>query len=173
MKRILITGVSGAGKTTTCRALEKLGYAAVDIEEDFPGMFQMVYKGTNKPFKSYDNSNPRHIKQAEWICSVAKLKKILAKQKSKLMFYCGIASNMDYIVPLFDKVIVLQLTPGELNNRLKNREGTDDIGNNQAGRDIVLGWKDWWEEKMIANGAIAVDASRSAEIIAKEVVNKI
>jgi len=172
MQKILITGVSGTGKTTACKVLKKMGYEAVDIE-NIKGMFKMVHKDTNNIFKDYNNANPDHLKNAEWICNVSRLKKKLNSQNENIAFYSGIASNMDDILPLFDKFIVLYLTSKALNDRLKNREGTNDIGNNQEGRNVVLGWKDWWEEDMKEKGAIIIDANKTPKNIAKEILEKI
>lgn len=172
MERILITGVSGTGKTTTCMALKEMGYEAIDIE-NIEGMFEMVHNGTKDAFEDYDNANPDHLKNAEWICNVSKLKEKLDSQKENIAFYSGIASNMDEILPLFDKFFILYLTSKELNERLKNREGTEDIGNNQEGRDVILGWKDWWEDKMKEKGAIIINANTTPRIIAEKILEQI
>ncbi len=169
-KKVLITGVSGVGKTTVSKCLREMRYESTDIEY-LDGMFQMVHKNTKKVFKSYTNANPEHIKNADWICDVAKLKTFLSAQKSDLAFYSGIASNLDDILPLFDKVIVLQPNAEILNGRLKNREGTDYIGNNQQGRNTVLGWKDWWENRMKQKGATIINANGNPEEICRSILN--
>jgi len=171
MRKILITGVSGTGKTTVCKRLKNLGFEATDIENT-DGMFEMYHKGTKKIFVDYDNAKAEHIKNAEWLCDVEKLKKLVESQKSEIAFYCGIASNMDDILPLFDNVIVLQPDSESLNERLKNREGTRDIGNTQSGRDVVLGWKDWWEEEMGKKGSILINANGSPEEVVKKILEK-
>lgn len=163
----MITGVSGIGKTTICKRLKILGFKATDIE-NVNGMFEMYHKGTKKIFEDYDNAKAEHIKNSEWLCDVEKLKKLVMDQNSEIAFYSGIASNMDDILPLFDKVFVLKSNSQILNERLKNREGTNDIGNTQAGRNVVLGWKDWWEGEMSEKGAILINANGSPmEIIEK------
>lgn len=169
-KKILITGVSGTGKSTVCKQLINLGYEAYDIE-NIEGMFEMYYKGTKNIFLGHDNSKPEDIKNAEWLCDEIKLKAFIEDQKSEIAFYCGIASNMDDILKFFDKVIVLQPDSNVLNLRLKNREGTNDIGNNQEGRDVVLGWKDWWEGEMLKKGAILVNANKTSEEVAKNILS--
>ncbi len=172
MKKILITGVSGVGKTSVGEHLRKLSYESTDIE-NIDGMFEMVHKGTKEIFDGYDNANSEHIKNAEWICDTDKLKLFLESQKSETAFYSGIASNMDDILPFFDKVIVLSPSPRTLNERLNNREGTDDIGNTQEGRDIVLGWKDWWENEMKKKGAILINANGNLDEISKKILEEI
>ena len=168
--KVLITGVSGAGKSTICKQLKDMGYNAFDIE-GIKGLFGMYHKGTKQIFVNYDNSNPNHVKNSEWICDANRLKNLLDSKKSKISFYCGIASNMDDIIKFFDKVIVLRPDPEILNERLKNREGSDDIGNTQEGRDIVLGWKDWWEDQMVKKGSILVDANTSTKKVADSIIN--
>lgn len=171
-KKILITGVSGTGKSTICRKLSSLGYETYDIE-NINGMFEMFHKGTKKVFEDYDNSNPEHVKNSEWLCNVKKLEDLIKSQKFEIAFYCGIASNMKEILSFFDKVVVLQPDSNVLNERLTTREGTNDIGNTQEGRDVVLGWKDWWENEMYKKGAIFINANKSPEIIADEVIKTI
>ena len=148
MRKILITGVSGTGKTTVCKRLKNLGFEATDIENT-DGMFEMYHKGAKKIFVDYDNAKAEHIKNAEWLCDVEKLKKLV-----------------------FDNVIVLQPDSESLNERLKNREGTRDIGNTQSGRDVVLGWKDWWEEEMGKKGSILINANGSPEEVVKKILEK-
>lgn len=166
--KILITGIAGSGKSTVSKALNDLGYESHDIE-NIEGMFNMYRKDTGEIYEDYDNADPEKIKNAEWLCDVTELKKLFDSQKSEIAFYCGIASNMKDIVPLFEKVILLQTSSDVLHKRLSFREGTEDIGNNEKGRQVILGWKDWWEGEMIKAGAIAVDANGEA----REVTEKI
>lgn len=168
MKRVLITGIAGTGKSTVARQLVDLGYESLGIE-DVPGMFRMFHKSSGKPFDDFDNS-PEHIEDSEWLCDVGKLKELLAAQKSDVGFYAGVASNMDEIIPLFDKMIVLKADKETIHARLKNREGTNDIGNTEESRQVVLGWKDWWEGEMRDRGAIEVSAEGSAQEVAKRVL---
>jgi len=171
-EKILITGVSGAGKTSVGKHLKKMGYESNDIE-NIEGMFEMYHKGTKEVFEYYDNANPEHVKSAEWVCDTKKLESLLKSQKSNSAFYSGIASNMNEILPFFDKVFVLHLDSKTLNERLKNREGTSDIGNTQESRDVVLGWKDWWEDEMKKRNAIFVDANRPLDEICKEILREV
>ena len=61
-ERILITGVSGVGKTSVCKHLEKSGYESTDIE-NIEGMFEMVRKGTKEVFEDYDNAKSLFFNQ--------------------------------------------------------------------------------------------------------------
>lgn len=171
-EKILITGMAGSGKSTVCRVLEAMGYEAYGIEE-IDGMFGMYHEGTKEVFVDYDNSDPEKIKRAEWLCDTERLKELIASQKSELAFYCGIASNMDDLLPLFDTVLMLRVEADQLSSRLSNREGTDDIGNTEASRQTVLGWKDWWEDEMQDKGAIVIDARETPDSVAKKILGYI
>lgn len=170
MKKILITGISGTGKSTVCKQLNTLGYTAYDIE-DVDGMFKMYRKGTREVFDDFDNADPEKIHNSEWICDVDQLKKLLGEQKTGIAFYCGVASNMDDLIPLFDTFILLKTNSSTLHSRLSNREGTEDMGNTEESRQTVLGWKDWWEEEMTDRGAVVVSADGNPSEVAEKVLN--
>lgn len=168
MRKILITGIAGTGKSSVARQLLELGHEAVGIE-DVPEMFRMFHKSNGAPFDDFDNS-PEHIEDSEWLCDVRKLKELLAAQKSDIGFYAGVASNMYDIIPLFDKVLVLKASKKTIHAHLKNREGTNDMGNTEESRQVVLGWKDWWEDEMVDKGALEVSAEGSVEEVTKRVL---
>lgn len=156
-KNILITALAGTGKSVVCKELVRRGYEAVDIE-DVEGLFAMYRKDTGELFDEYDNAVPEHIHMAEWRCDVEKLTRMLVDQKENIAFYCGIASNMHDLLPLFDMVVLLKANAETHHARLMNREGGDDIGNTEEGRQVILGWKDWWENEMMKAGALEVSA---------------
>lgn len=168
-KAILVTGVAGSGKSAVCKHLVTDGHEAYDIEE-MGGMFEMYRKNTREVFDDYDNADPEKIKNAEWICDISKLKKLLGKQKTERAFYCGVASNMEELIPLFDIFILLKASSGTVHKRLSSREGTGDIGTTEESRQTVLGWKEWWEEEMLGKGAIAVNADVAPASVVREII---
>lgn len=172
MIKILVTGIAGSGKSTICKQLASMGYESHSIEE-IDGMFAMYRKGTKELFEDFENSDPEKIKNSEWLCDVNKLQELLSKQKSEPAFYCGVASNMDDLIPLFDKVILLKTASEEIHKRLSTREGTEDMGNTEESRQAVLGWKDWWEGEMEEKGALTVDANGSPEQVAKTILERV
>ena len=168
-KSIFVTGVAGSGKSSVSKALNRLGYNAYDIEE-LEGMFKMVRKDTGEDFADYDDADIEKVKNADWICDKNKLEELLQKQSNGIVFYCGVASNNDEIIPLFDQTILLKASPEIVRKRLSSREGTDDMGNTAENREWVLSWKDWWENQMIEQGAVVVDADGSPTEVAQKIV---
>lgn len=170
-KSIFVTGVSGSGKSSISKELNRLGYKAYNIEE-LEGMFKMVRKDTREDFADYDNADIEKVKNADWICDKNKLEKLLQKQSNCIVFYCGIASNNNEIIPLFDETILLKVSPAIVRKRLSSREGTDDMGNTAENREWVLSWKDWLENQLIEQGAVVVDADGNPAEVVKKIVEK-
>ena len=168
-KSIFVTGVAGSGKSSISKELNKLGHKAYDIEE-LEGMFKMVRKDTGEDFVDYDNADIEKVKNADWICDKNKLEELLQKQGDEIVFYCGVGSNNDKIIPFFDRTILLKASPEIVRKRLISREGTDDMGNTTENREWVLSWKDWWENQIIEQGAIVIDADGSPTEVAQKII---
>lgn len=125
-KSVLITGVSGSGKSFICEELGKLGYKSYDIEE-IDGLFNMVHKETGKitSLDMFDNQDMEVVKQHNWVCDKVKMQKLVDKNLKKsvlsnVVFYCGTASNTEEIFSLFDFVILLKASEETIRKRLSN-----------------------------------------------------
>ena len=68
-KSILVTGVSGTGKSSLSKKLNDLGYKACDMDS-YAGLFLMVDKQTKKPVENHDNADLEKVKAMDWICDV-------------------------------------------------------------------------------------------------------
>ena len=169
-KSILITGVAGSGKSAICDELIKSGYKAFGIEE-IDGLFKMVDKKTGKPLKNFDNNDLESVNQSRWICDKKKLEKLMSKNVKDLTFYCGIASNMQDLLPLFDKVFLLRANLKVLRYRLTTRT-SNTFGKNPQVQKQIFSWKNWWEKEMIKKGAILINANPSIEKVTKEILKK-
>lgn len=161
-RAILVTGVSGSGKSTVCTELQRRGYTAYDIE-DRDGLFTMIDAETGEPFEEFDPNDLAMVKRSEWICDPDALEALLEESRvNETTFCCGTASNMGDIRPLFDDVILLTVGAEELRERLRARENNP-FGKNPEVQDWVLSWKDGWEEELVEHGATMVDADRPVE----------
>lgn len=169
-KSILITGVAGIGKSAVCDELNKLGYKAFGIE-DIDGLFTMVHKKTSKPFKNYDNDDFEKVKQADWICDKKKLQRLIRKDAEGIVFYCGTASNLDDLLPLFDRIFLLKTSQKILRERLSTRT-SNDFGRTAEVQKWVFSWKTWWENHMKEKGAIIIDASRSLQEVTENIIRR-
>lgn len=171
MKKILVTGVAGSGKSTTCGELKKLGYEAHDIES-IRGLFQMIDKETGKPAKNHRHDDMEKVKQGEWICDKEKLGKLLKKQRHNVAFYCGTASNIKEITPLFDEVFLLKISEQTMRQRLSTR-GSSEFGSTEETRDWIMEWKDWVDDRVEKLGGIPINANGSPVQTMETILSKI
>lgn len=169
-KSILITGISGSGKSSVYRELENHGYKAYDIE-DIDGLFAMVNKKTGKVAKNYDNDNLESVKQHDWICDKKKLQQLVKNNPNGIVFYCGVASNLDDLLPLFDVIFLLEVSPKIICKRLSTRESKE-FGNTAEVQERVLNWKNWWEDHMCEKGAISIDANRDIQEVTSDILDR-
>ncbi|HSW37835.1 MAG TPA: AAA family ATPase [Candidatus Saccharimonadales bacterium] len=167
-KAILISGIAGSGKSTICRELIKQGYEAYDIE-DMPRLFTVVHKSTGQVSDSYDNGSLEYVEQYDWVCDKNKLAELINSQKEPVAYYCGIASNIDEILPLFSQFIIITTSPETIRARLSARK-KGEYGHAKEVRDWTLKWKDWWENEMKKKGAKLVNANQTPEAIVKEIL---
>lgn len=169
-KSILITGVAGTGKSAVCDELNKLGYQAFGIE-DIDNLFSIAHKKTGKQFKNYDNDDLEKVKQADWICNKKKLQHLMHKNSEGIVFYCGTASNLDDLLPLFDKIFLLKVSQKILRERLSTRT-SNDFARTAEVQKWVFSWKTWWENHMKEKDAIVIDASRSLREVAENIIRR-
>lgn len=166
-KAVLVTGVAGSGKSLVCGELQKRGFAAFDIE-DIPGLFSTIDKETGQVGTGFDNDDLESVKKRDWIGDKEKLSNLI-NQNQGTTFYCGTASNLDALLPLFDLIIMLQSRPETIRQRLAQRK-SQEFGNTIEVQDWVLSWKDWWEDHMLEQGAIVVNADQSAIDVTSKII---
>lgn len=169
-KSILITGISGSGKSSVCNELRKRGYKAYDIE-NMAGLFAMIDKRTGKPTEKYDKDNLNWVKQYDWICDKNKLRKLVRKNAKGIVFYCGTASNFDELLFLFDKIFLLKARINTLRKRLSTRK-SHSFGRTSEVQEWIFSWKKWWENYMREKGAIFVDANCNVQEITNDILER-
>lgn len=168
---ILITGISGVGKSTISKKLNEKGYKSYDMDDE-PDLFSMVYKGTSQPVKNHDNEDLEKVMEIDWNCDIEKLASIIENETVELSFYCGNASNINQILPLFSKMILLKAGPEIVRQRLTART-ENDFGRTSEVQDWIMTWKDSWENEMKEKGAIVIDAHKNVDGFVEEIINKI
>jgi len=88
------------------------------------------------------------IKKTDWICNIEILEEIIKNNNNEITYYCGISSKINDLLPLFDKVLLLQVDKGKLEQRLSNRTPVD-FAYTQDVQQRMFGWKDKWEQHII------------------------
>jgi dephospho-CoA kinase len=111
MKRVLITGVSGTGKSAVVRELAARGYPAVDF--DTPEWSEWV------DADPADVLTPRDGK--DWVWREDRGRELLSEHQSGTLFISGCAENMNRFSPLIEQIVLLSAPKEVIMKRLEAR----------------------------------------------------
>jgi len=100
MKRVLLTGMSGTGKSTLIAELAERGYKSVDLDE--PG------------WSEYNTAG-------DWAWREDRVEELLNVEDSEILFVSGCSESQIRFYPLFDHVILLSAPAEILVERLMTR----------------------------------------------------
>jgi dephospho-CoA kinase len=167
MKKIYITGVSGTGKTTISKELNKRGYYAISIDEE-ENLCSWVNQENGKRYVGEAELNPEFVDRHDWICNIELLKKLMEKD---LVFVLGMAGNQDDFLQLFDKVLLLECSPETFCARIDQRTDND-FGKHPEIREQILRRYKSYAEKMLAKGAISINTEKSINEVVEEVLKQ-
>src|SRR3954471_2154362 len=96
MARILITGMSGTGKSTALCALGARGHRTVDTDSDRWSRWVRLPDGSQ-----------------DWIWREQAMRELLTGQAAGSLFVAGCKSNQGEFYPLFDHIVLLS-APAEV-----------------------------------------------------------
>lgn len=168
MKNIFVTGISGTGKTTIARVLERRGIRSISIDE-VPGLCVWINKLDGKKVDYEAVLDQSFIDSHMWVCDVEQLKRMLNEGNGSVVF--GHAENQSDFLYLFDKIILLQCTPSTFTKRIMERQDND-FGKNETAQKYLLSTYKDFEEKMLRKGAISVNAERPLEEVVESIISE-
>ncbi len=111
MKRILLTGMSGTGKSTVIGELAKRGHRAVDADEN--GLSEVV---------AVPDDEVTGIGQGfDWVWREDRIQQILSADQADVLFLGGCSPNQGRFYSQFDHVILLSAPASVIARRLASR----------------------------------------------------
>jgi shikimate kinase len=106
--KVLLTGMSGTGKSTVIRELAARGYKAVDA--DYDGLSETGSDG-------------------DWVWREDRIQSLLSTEAGEVLFLSGCATNQGKFYPQFDHIVLLSAPAAVIVDRLATRT------NNPYGKD--------------------------------------
>jgi AAA domain len=158
VRNYLVEGVSGTGKTSVCRELNRRGYRAID------GDRKLAYQGDPETGKATDTALHEHH-----IWDVDRVRDLAADQREGVTFFCGGSRNFSRFIDLFDAVFVLDVDLDTLHRRLDQRSH-DEWGSKPSERDLILRLHRTKED--IPNAGMVVDATRPLRDVVDEILRR-
>jgi dephospho-CoA kinase len=141
--RVLVTGMSGTGKSSALAELEKRGYRVVDT----------------------DSTEWSEWYGQEWLWREDRMAELLAQDGDRPLFVSGCMSNQGKFYDRFDAVVLLS-APAEVILDRVDRRTTNDYGKTQRERDLILAHLETVEPLLRATATHELDASRPlAEVV--------
>jgi shikimate kinase len=149
MKRILLTGMSGTGKSTVIGTLAERGYKAVDLDE--PGWSE-------------------HGPDGDWVWCEGRVQDLLSVEAGELLFVSGCAENQVKFYPQFDEIVLLSAPAAVLIERLATRTNNP-YGKHPDELAAVLGYLETVEPRLRKGASHEVDASASLDQVVATVLH--
>src|SRR5690349_14270625 len=118
MRRILVTGMSGTGKSSALAELERRGFQVVDTDE--PGWAEW--------------SDP----EGGYVWREDRITNLLRREAGPALYVSGTVSNQGRFYDRFDAIVLLSAPAEVLLSRIESRT-TNPYGKTREERELILG----------------------------------
>lgn len=153
MKRVLITGMSGTGKSTLICELSARGYQAIDTDTD---EWSEWATGAGLPDGSGSDEEP------DWVWRENRIQALLSTEDADVLFISGCKSNQGKFYAQFDHVVLLSAPITLLVERLATRT-TNPYGKHPDELAQILGYVHTVEPLLRRTASLEVDTSVPVE----------
>jgi shikimate kinase len=159
VKRVLLTGMSGVGKSTVIQHLAARGYVAVDTDAD--GLSEVVSVLIDEP----TGLDPGF----DWVWREDRIHDLLSTADADVLFLGGCSPNQGKFYPLFDHIILLTAPAPVVVERLATRT-TNPYGKRPEEVARVLGLVQTIEPLLRRGAGHEVDTSAPIDQVVTQVL---
>lgn len=157
MARILLTGMSGTGKSSALTELARRGYRVVDTDD--PGW---------KEYRPYPEPTDE-LHRGEYLWVEERMSELLESDDGPSLFVAGGASNKSKFYDRFDAVVLLAAPTDVMLDRVARRT-TNDYGKSPLERAEILADLAEIEPLLRQECTHVVDASRPLEDVVADLI---
>jgi dephospho-CoA kinase len=149
MERILLTGMSGVGKSTVIGRLAAQGYKAIDLDD----------LAWSEWVDSAEGEGPSPLHPArDWVWREDRVQDLLATEDVDVLFLSGCAPNLGRFHHQFDSIVLLSAPAAVMVERLADRD-TNSYGKHPEEVARSLQFKETVEPRLRSIAHLEVDTS--------------
>ena len=149
MRRILVTGMSGTGKSTALAELERRGFRAVDTDEG--------------DWTEWSDPDGGHVWRED------RISELLSDDDAPVLYLSGTVSNQGHFYSRFDAVVLLSAPAEVLLHRIDART-TNPYGKAKSERELILTHLAEVEPLLRATCTHEIDATQSLDLVVQRLV---
>lgn len=153
MKRVLLTGMSGTGKSTLIDELAARGYKAIDTDSDDWSEWVTI---RGEPAQS--GADEEH----DWVWREDRMRRLLATDDADVLFVSGCKSNQGTFYEHFDHIVLLTAPVDVLLERVTTRT-TNPYGKQPDERAQIVGYVQTVEPLLRRGASLEVDTRAPVE----------
>lgn len=166
MKRILLTGMSGTGKSTLVRELTARGYQAIDT--DYDGWSHWVDVRTGRP-TSPPAPGEHGWEERDWVWREERMQRLLSTEDADVLFVAGTSVNQGKFHAQFDHIILLSAPADVILERLASRTNNP-YGTTPRSRARVLEHLETVEPRLRKAATHEIDSAAPLEEIVERIL---
>ncbi len=160
MKRVLLTGMSGTGKSSVLAELRARGFKTVDTDDG--GWTEQVEVAANA------GSAPA----MEWLWREDLMARLLSTEDADVLFVSGAARNQTKFYPRFDHIVLLTAPVPVMIERLTRRTNNP-YGKDPAELAEVLGFKQTVEPALRRAADLEIDTSIPLDEVVAKILDRV
>jgi dephospho-CoA kinase len=157
MSRVLVTGMSGTGKSSALAELGRRGYRVVDTDE--PGW---------REYREHVESSDE-LHRGEWLWLEERMTRLLDSDETRSLFVQGCVRNQLQFYDRFDAVVLLSAPADVILDRIARRT-TNSYGKSRVERAMILNDLARVEPLLRESCTHELDASRSLDDVVADLI---
>ena len=154
MAKVLVTGMSGTGKSSALAELGRRGYRVVDTDD--PGWTEWV-------------AAPEEVGGGEWLWVEDRMTELLDRGEGGTLFVQGCVRNQGRFYGRFDAVVLLSAPAPVVLDRIASRT-TNDYGKAPRERELILHHLETVEPLLRAGCTHELDASQPLDDVVADLI---
>jgi AAA domain len=165
MSAVLITGCSGAGKSTIAPVLARRGLTCIDSDDD-PFLARFVDAAGTVVGEEPPAPDFAWLARHNWAWDPARLDELIRAAAPATLYICGGADNELELADRFSQVFLLEIDEPTMLARLDERRDYHDWGRIGDTREYLRRKLPKLQDRLRAFGAIPIDARQPLEQVA-------